>query len=661
MPEVIPHSLFTDFDISLFNTGKHYHVQQKLGAHPMELEGKTGVYFAVYAPHAKKVSVAGDFSNWKPIALLPRWDSSGIWEGFVPGAKEWEKYKYVIRPHGVKYTLEKADPYARFAEIPSRSASVVWSDTYQWQDTQWMSQRATSNGLGAPMAIYEMHLASWKHHPTENRPLTYLELAEQLPPYLTQMGFTHVEFMPVMEHPYPPSWGYQITGFYAPTSRFGTPADFKVLVNALHQAEIGVILDWVPSHFPSDGHGLAKFDGSSVYEHPDWRKGYHPDWDSLIFDYGRPQVRSFLISNALFWLEEYHADGLRVDAVASMLYLDYSRKEGQWEPNIHGGRENLDAISFLKELNETIYLNHPDVQMIAEESTAFPMVSHPVYLGGLGFGMKWMMGWMHDTLNYFKNPTIYRKFHHGGMSFSIYYGFSENYVLPFSHDEVVHGKASLLHKMPGDDWQKFANLRLLFSYMYTHPGAKLLFMGAEIAQRKEWDYAGQLQWELLEHAPHQGIQALLKELNRLYRQKKALYETNYEHEGFEWIDFSDNDQSILTYLRKGKHKKDMVLVVCNFTEVPRMQYQVGVPYSGKWREIFNSDDALYGGTGIVNPEPITAEKETYHGRDHAIRLTLPPLGVTILEPARVKSTKKADKGTKKSGTKGKKNAKQEKS
>jgi 1,4-alpha-glucan branching enzyme len=414
-----------------------------------------------------------------------------------------------------------------------------------------------------------MHVASWKRDPVENRSLTYLELAEELPTYLTRMGFTHVEFMPVMEHPYPPSWGYQITGFFAPTSRFGTPEDFKVLVDALHQAGIGVILDWVPSHFPSDGHGLGRFDGSCIYEHPDWKKGYHQDWDSLIFNYERPEVRAFLISNALFWLEEFHIDGLRVDAVASMLYLDYSRKEGQWEPNNLGGRENLDAISFLKELNETVYTYHSDVQMIAEESTAFPMVSHPVYLGGLGFGMKWMMGWMHDSLNYFKNPTIYRKFHHGAMSFSIFYSFSENFILPFSHDEVVHGKASMLHKMPGEDWLKFANLRLLYTYMFTHPGAKLLFMGAELAQRKEWNYADQLEWDLLEFAPHVGIQTLIMDLNMLYRSQKPLYEVNYEGEGFEWIDFADNEQSILAFVRKGKQVKSQLIVVCNFTEVLR--------------------------------------------------------------------------------------------
>jgi 1,4-alpha-glucan branching enzyme len=657
MRGVIAHSLLTDFDVDLFRTGKHFNIQDKLGAHPLTLDGEDGVLFAVYAPHAKKVSVIGDFSDWKPLPLLPRWDSSGIWEGFVSGARARDKYKYLIRPIGVKYDLEKSDPYARYAEIPSRTASVVWQDDYHWNDHTWLATRAKHNGLSAPMAIYEMHLASWKRHATEHRPLTYLELSEVLPAYLSEMGYTHVELMPVMEHPYPPSWGYQITGFYAPTSRFGTPADFKTLVDALHQAGIGVILDWVPSHFPSDGHGLGKFDGSSVYEHPDWRKGYHPDWDSLIFDYGRPEVRSFLISNALFWLNEYHADGLRVDAVASMLYLDYSRKEDQWEPNAEGGRENLDAISFLKELNETIYLNHADVQMIAEESTAFPMVSHPVYLGGLGFGMKWMMGWMHDTLNYFKNPTIYRKFHHGGMSFSIYYAFSENYVLPFSHDEVVHGKASLLHKMPGDDWQKFANLRLLYAYMYTHPGAKLLFMGAEIAQRNEWNYADQLQWELLEHAPHQGIQKFVRDLNTLYRSKKALYEINYDHHGFEWIDYSDNSQSILSYLRKGKHKNDVMLVACNFTEVPRKEYQVGVPESGVWKEIFNSDAVEYGGSGMVQKGKIAVVKEKYHGREHSIRLTLPPLGVVILEPvpATVKKGGKKSAGVvKKVGKRGEK-------
>jgi 1,4-alpha-glucan branching enzyme len=640
MPRAIGHSFFTDFDISLFATGKHYHLHQKFGAHPVEVDGEAGVYFSVFAPAAKKVSVTGDFSDWKAVTLHPRWDSSGIWEGFIPGAKVWQKYKYVIRPNGVRYDLEKSDPYARFAEIPSRTASVIWQDAYAWHDKGWMSGRAKHNSLEAPMSIYEMHVASWKRDPVENRSLTYLELAEELPTYLTRMGFTHVEFMPVMEHPYPPSWGYQITGFFAPTSRFGTPEDFKVLVDALHQAGIGVILDWVPSHFPSDGHGLGRFDGSCIYEHPDWKKGYHQDWDSLIFNYERPEVRAFLISNALFWLEEFHIDGLRVDAVASMLYLDYSRKEGQWEPNNLGGRENLDAISFLKELNETVYTYHSDVQMIAEESTAFPMVSHPVYLGGLGFGMKWMMGWMHDSLNYFKNPTIYRKFHHGAMSFSIFYSFSENFILPFSHDEVVHGKASMLHKMPGEDWLKFANLRLLYTYMFTHPGAKLLFMGAELAQRKEWNYADQLEWDLLEFAPHVGIQTLIMDLNMLYRSQKPLYEVNYEGEGFEWIDFADNEQSILAFVRKGRQVKSQLIVVCNFTEVLRSDYQIGVPKSEGWQEIFNSDDARFGGSGMLNTEPIAVVKEKYHGREHTIRLTLPPLGVTILEPVNIKKAKK---------------------
>ena len=629
-----------------------------MGAHPVEVDGTAGVYFATYAPTAKKVSISGDFSEWKPLTLLPRWDSSGIWEGFIPGAAIWQKYKYIIRPAGVKYKLEKADPYARYAEVPSRTASIIWQDQYHWHDKKWMADRVWNNGLSAPMSIYEMHPGSWKHHATENRPLTYLELAEQLPDYLAELGFTHVEFMPVMEHPYPPSWGYQITGFFAPTSRFGTPSDFKTLVNALHMAGVGVILDWVPSHFPRDGHGLAKFDGSCVYEHPDWRKGYHPDWDSLIFNYGRPEVRGFLISNALFWLEEFHIDGLRVDAVASMLYLDYSRKEGEWEPNIHGGRENLDVISFLKELNETVYTNHPDVQMIAEESTAFPLVSHPVYLGGLGFGMKWMMGWMHDTLNYFKNPTIYRKFHHGGMSFSIYYGFSENYVLPFSHDEVVHGKASLLHKMPGDDWQKFANLRLLYCYMYTHPGAKLLFMGGEIAQRSEWNYADQLEWELLEYEPHRGIQKLVRDLNKLFKEHNALHEINYDFEGFEWIDFSDNDQCILAFLRKGRKEKNNLVVVCNFTEVPRSNYQVGVPKAHAWKEIFNSDAEKYGGSGVLNENELLPTKEVYHGYDYSIRLTLPPLGVTVLEKAEgLPAGQAGKKGSKDQGKKGGKEVK----
>ncbi len=589
MEKALVHSLFTDYDISLFESGKHFRLYEKMGSHRVTVDGQEGWYFAVYAPEAATVYVEGDFTNWKPVALNVRWDTSGIWEGFIPGAQEGQAYKYFIESKIVDYKIEKADPYGRYCEVPPLTASILWDGEYTWKDKRWMKKRPKKNALDQPISIYEMHVGSWKKH-DDGRPYSYLDLAAELPGYLGDMGFTHVEFMPVMEHPYPPSWGYQLTGFFATTSRFGTPEDFKALVDALHQADIGVILDWVPSHFPSDGHGLGRFDGSCVFEHPDYRKGYHPDWDSLIFNYERAEVREFLISNAMFWLEEFHIDGLRVDAVASMLYLDYSREDGAWEPNMHGGNEYLEAISFLKELNETVYGKFPDVLMIAEESTAFAGVSHPVYAGGLGFGMKWMMGWMHDSLDYFKKPTVYRKYHHGQMSFSIVYAFAENFVLPFSHDEVVHGKASLLHKMPGDDWQKFANLRLLYAYMYTHPGAKLLFMGAEIAQRNEWNYATQLDWELLNYAPHAGIKQVLTDLNHLMADQPALYQNNFDGDGFEWIDFMDHEQCILAYVRKGKKDKDDLVVICNFTEVPRYDYEIGVPKAHAWKEIFNSDD-----------------------------------------------------------------------
>ena len=631
MPEVQVHSAITEFDVSLFQTGKHYRLYEKLGAHLTEVKGVSGAYFSVYAPAAAKVCVRGDFTLWEPIELFVRWDGSGIWEGFVPGVKIGQTYKYQITSDHLGSTFDKADPFARYAEKPPATGSRIWKDTYQWKDKKWMKNRGGHNSLSSPWSVYEMHLASWRKR-DDGSVLSYHEMAEQLPAYLTDMGFTHVEFLPVMEHPYDPSWGYQVTGFYAPTSRFGDPEGLKVLIDALHQAGIAVILDWVPSHFPSDGHGPARFDGSCVFEHPDWRKGYQPDWDSLIFNYERPEVCAFLISNALFWLDEYHIDGLRVDAVASMLYLDYSREEGGWEPNIFGGRENLEAIAFLKALNEAVYTHFPDTQMIAEESTAFPKVSHPTYDGGLGFGMKWMMGWMHDTLNYFKNPTVYRKFHHGSMSFSIYYGFSENFVLPFSHDEVVHGKASLLHKMPGDDWQKFANLRLLYSYMFAHPGGKLLFMGAELAQRSEWNFAGSLDWENLQYAPHQGIQSIVRDLNQLLKENGALHEQNFEQDGFEWIDFSDNEQCILAFLRKGSAENDVLLVVCNFTEVERKNYELGVPDAYAWKEIFNSDSEKYGGSGMLNTRQIRAKKSAKHGRSRTIKLTLPPLGATILKP-----------------------------
>lgn len=634
------HSLISEFDVDLFQSGKHYRLYEKFGSHPVVQDGIEGVYFAVYAPAAETVYIHGDFNNWAGTRLNVRWDKSGIWEGFIPDARKGHRYKFRIDSTVTDVRLEKADPFARHAETPPMTASIVWEDQFAWSDREWMKSRKTHQSLDSPISIYEVHLGSWRRNP-DGSWLTYAQLAEQLPEYLAQMGFTHVEFLPVMEHPYDPSWGYQVTGFFAPTHRFGNPEEFKMLVNALHEAGVGVILDWVPSHFPSDGHALGHFDGSCVYEHPDWRKGYHPDWDSLIFNYERAEVRSFLISNALFWLDEYHIDGLRVDAVASMLYLDYSREEGAWEPNIYGGNEYLEAISFLKDFNTAIYANYPDVQTIAEESTAFAKVSYPTYEGGLGFGFKWMMGWMHDTLHYFSKPTVHRKYHHGSVSFSIYYGFSENFILPLSHDEVVHGKASLLHKMPGDDWQKFANLRLLFTYMFTHPGGKLLFMGAELAQRAEWNFTTALDWYLLEYAPHKGVQDIVRDLNALYKSEGALHEENFDPAGFEWIDYSDHDQCILAYLRKGKSAGKVLLVVCNFTEVVRQDYMVGVPESYAWKEIMNSDDSKYGGSGVTNPRQIRTTKKEYHGRQQFIRLTLPPLGVSILRSVAKKSRKPA--------------------
>ena len=518
MTKVITHSLFTDFDIDLFKAGKHFKLYEKLGAHLIEVNGVKGVYFAVWAPTAQTVSVVGDFNYWTQgeHVLNVRWDSSGIWEGFIPEITKGALYKYKIQSNIDGIVTEKADPFALYCEKPPHTASVVWDLEYKWKDENWMQNRKQNNALDKPYSVYEVHLGSWKRA-ENNRFLTYLELADDLVKYVKETGFTHVEFMPIMEYPYDPSWGYQLTGYFAPTSRFGKPQDFMVLVDKLHQEGIGVILDWVPSHFPDDAHGLGFFDGSHLYEHPDRRKGYHPDWKSLVFNYGRNEVRAFLISNAVFWLQNYHADGLRVDAVASMLYLDYSREDGEWEPNIFGGRENLDTISFLKEFNEVIYANFDGVQTIAEESTSFPMVSRPTFTGGLGFGMKWMMGWMHDTLEYFQKETVYRKYHQNDLTFSMTYAFTENFMLPFSHDEVVYGKKSLIYKMPGDEWQRFANLRLLYGYMFTHPGAKLLFMGAEFGQTSEWNFENSLDWHLLQYDFHSGIKKLITDLNQLYK------------------------------------------------------------------------------------------------------------------------------------------------
>lgn len=630
MNQVQLHSVFTDFDIDLFKAGKHFRLYEKMGAHVVEVNGVKGVYFSVWAPSAKAVWVIGDFNNWNGSnhLLNVRWDSSGIWEGFIPNVKKGAVYKYKIQSVNYNFITEKSDPFALFCQTPPETASVVWDLDYKWNDPSWIKKRKDINSLNKPHSVYEVHLASWKRHATENRFLTYTELADQLVSYVKETGFTHVEFMPIMEYPYDPSWGYQLVGYFAPTSRFGTPQDFMFLVDKFHEAGIGVILDWVPSHFPDDAHGLGFFDGSNLYEHPDRRKGYHPDWKSLVFNYGRNEVRSFLISNALFWLENYHADGLRVDAVASMLYLDYSRNDGEWEPNIFGGRENLDTISFLKEFNEAVYTNYEGVQTIAEESTSFPMVSRPTYSGGLGFGMKWMMGWMHDTLNYFKRETIYRKFHQNDLTFSMTYAFAENFMLPLSHDEVVHGKRSILGRMPGDEWQRFANLRLLYSYMFMHPGGKLLFMGCEFGQYTEWNFAGSLDWNLLDFGFHNGIKKCITDLNSLYKSNPALYEKQFEPEGFEWIN-SDDVNAVLTFGRKGTNEKQNLIIVCNFTQVVRENYRIGLPRKGKLTEIFNSDKKIYGGSGIQNANSLKAEKISWNGRDFSAEIILSPLGVSV--------------------------------
>ncbi|RZS93843.1 1,4-alpha-glucan branching protein GlgB [Aquimarina brevivitae] len=630
MSNVQVHSLFTDFDINLFKAGKHYRLYEKMGSHIITHNGVQGTYFAVWAPSAKSVSVIGDFNYWddKQHQLHVRWDKSGIWEGFIPHVGKGNLYKYKIYSHHRNVITEKADPYARRSEHPPKTASVVWEDDYQWQDTQWMQDRHKHNAINAPFSVYEVHLGSWKKKIEEYRSLSYTELADELVAYVKEMQFTHVELMPVMEYPYDPSWGYQITGYFAPTARFGYPDEFKLLVDKLHQAGIGIILDWVPSHFPEDAHGLGFFDGSHLYEHPDKRRGYHPDWKSLIFNYSRNEVKSFLISNAIFWLDQYHVDGLRVDAVASMLYLDYSRDEGEWEPNKYGGRENLEAIEFMKELNKEVYSSYPDVQTIAEESTSFSMVSKPTFEGGLGFGMKWMMGWMHDTLIYMAKEPIYRKHHQNDLTFSMTYAFTENFMLPLSHDEVVYGKKSIACRMPGDEWQQYANLRVLYSYMFTHPGTKLLFMGAEFGQREEWNFQQQLDWYTLEYDVHKGIQQLIKDLNVLYKSRPELHELQFERTGFEWINYSDAENSVLSYLRRDSAGNYLV-VCCNFTPIPRSNYRIGLPDKGFLNEILNSDAQKYGGGGIVNKSKIKIEKKDWNYRNFSAEIAIPPLGAAI--------------------------------
>ncbi|UCB42777.1 MAG: 1,4-alpha-glucan branching protein GlgB [Dehalococcoidales bacterium] len=634
-PEI---TLLTEDDIYLFNEGSHFRLYEKLGAHPITVNGQSGTYFAVWAPDARQVSVTGDFNGWDKSShpLRPK-GQSGIWEGFLQGIGKGALYKYHVASRYKGYRADKSDPFAIYNEIAPKTASIVWDLEYTWGDREWIEKRREHNGLDAPMSIYEVHLGSWKRVPDEGyRSLSYRELAPQLTEHVQRMGFTHVEFLPVMEHPFFGSWGYQVTGYFAPTSRYGSPQDLMYLIDYLHQHGIGVFLDWVPSHFPTDEHGLGFFDGTHLYEHANPQKGFHPDWTSYIFNYGRAEVQSFLLSSTIFWLDKYHADGLRVDGVASMLYLDYSRKEGDWIPNKYGGRENLEAIAFLRKFNEEVYKNYPDVQTVAEESTAWPMVSRPTYLGGLGFGLKWDMGWMHDTLLYMSRDPIHRKFHHNDLTFRMLYAFNENFILPLSHDEVVHGKGSLLGKMPGDDWQKFANLRLLLGYMYSQPGKKLLFMGAELGQWQEWDHDRSPDWHFLEYERHSDINKWVKALNQLYRSEPTLHELDCEPAGFEWIDTSDALQSVISFIRKGKSTDDIVLIVCNFTPTIHSKYTVGVPRGGFWREILNSDVAEYGGSSQDNPARLRAYKKSIHGRPYSLEITLPPLAIVFFKSRRRK-------------------------
>jgi len=624
-------SLLNEDDLYLFNQGSHFRLYEKLGAHLIAGEN-TGTYFAVWAPDAEQVFVMGDFNQWHrdSHALMPK-GQSGIWEGFFPDMGKGALYKYRIVSRFNGYRVDKADPLSIFNEVPPKTASIVWDLDYTWGDREWMAGRHQRNRLDKPMAIYEMHLGSWRRIEQEgNRSLSYRELAPQLADYLQKLDYTHVEFMPVMDHPFFGSWGYQITGFFAPSGNFGTPQDLMYLIDYLHQRGIGVILDWVPSHFPSDEHGPAFFDGTHLYEHADSRQGYHPEWNSFIFNYGRNEVRSFLISNALFWLDRYHADGLRVDGVASMLYLDYARKDGEWVPNKYGGRENIDAIDFLRRLNAAVYEHFPDTQTIAEESTDWPMVSRPTYVGGLGFGLKWDMGWMHDTLQYMCKEPVHRRYHQDKLTFRMLYAFHENFVLPLSHDEVVYGKGSLLGKMSGDDWQKFANLRALYGYMYAQPAKKLLFMGGEFGQWREWSHDGSLDWDLVDYPLHSGVQQWIRDLNRLYRSEPALHELDCEPAGFEWIDCGDAESSVVSLIRKGKSTANLVLMVCNFTPVPRQEYRIGAPHGGFWREALNSDATEYGGSGMGNRGGVDADPWPQHGRPFSLPLTLPPLSALFL-------------------------------
>jgi len=633
--EVWEFSRVTDYDVHLLMEGKHTKLYEKLGSHLEMVDGAEGASFTVWAPNAKSVSVIGGFNDWERgrHRLRKRADLSGLWEGFIPGLRGGALYKYHIVSNFNNYSVDKGDPFARRWEVPPRTASSLWGEGYRWGDAEWMGSRASRNSLGSPMSIYEVHLGSWRRSQPDGSWLNYREVAEQLAAYAAEMGFTHVELLPVMEHPFYGSWGYQTSGYFAPTSRYGDPEDMMYLVDRLHRSGVGVFIDWVPSHFPADEHGLSFFDGTHLFEYADARRGFHPDWKSFIFDYGRMEVRSFLLSVAHFWLDVYHADGLRCDAVSSMLYFDYSRKPGEWVPNVHGGRENLEAISLLKLLNESVYAAHPDVQVMAEESTAWPMVSRPTYAGGLGFGMKWDMGWMHDTLHYYSTDPVFRKYHHDELTFSMWYYFSENFILPFSHDEVVHGKGSLLSKFPGDDWQKFANLRLVLGYMYGHPGKKLLFMGDEFGEREEWRHDTALDWGLIDTPANAGVKRWVADLNRLLRAEKALYELDFDPAGFEWVDYRDSDNSVVSFVRLPKSGSNPVLVVCNNTPVPRQGYTLGVSVPGPWVEVLNSDAKEYGGSGAGNLGRVEARALQAHGRPYSLSLTLPPLGCLFLQPA----------------------------
>jgi 1,4-alpha-glucan branching enzyme len=626
-------SILSDFDQYLFAEGTHSRAYEKLGAHLSERNGHLGVQFAVWAPNAGRVSVIGDFNNWNISADIMRPSSAGVWEGFIPDIGSGAVYKYHVISRDRPYAVDKADPYGFAAEIRPRTASRVWDlQDYSWLDRSWMANRAKNNSLNSPISIYEVHLGSWRRVPEEaNRWLTYREMAPILADYVHDAGFTHVEFLPIMEHPFDGSWGYQIIGYFAPTSRFGTPSDFMYLIDYLHQHGIGVILDWVPAHFPKDEAGLGYFDGSHLYEHADPKQAEQPDWNTFVFNYGRNEVQNFLLSNALFWFDKYHIDGLRVDAVASMLYLDYGKREGQWVPNQYGGKENIDAIHFLRAVNERVYEAFPDVMMIAEESTSWPQVSRPTYLGGLGFSLKWNMGWMHDMLDYMSQDPIFRSYHHNLITFSLVYAFSENFVLPFSHDEVVYGKGSMLRKMPGDDWQKFANLRLLYGFMFGHPGKKLLFMGDEFGQWSEWNHEASLEWPLLKNPLHAGVQRWVRDLNTLYRGQSSLYEFDSNPAGFDWVDCKDSQRSVISFLRRGRSAGDQILFVCNFTPVVRENYRVGVPLEGSWKEILNSDAPLYGGSGQGNFGGLSTIPLPIHGRPFTLNMRLPPLGVVAFQ------------------------------